>query len=270
MGQCWVQRCGGTRAALCRLSTRLLWHWGPRLLTCSLDPPPTLPHTPSARIKLMVSLSSVSLCPQTPATRCWTCRPPARTAAACTHLQWSGHGIPSRVSGNLGCLLLVLVVVVGRDAVGRLGGHRCAPQGQLVVTPAHNSGAPATAWTACPVSQLRASHPPTVFIDGKAIKQVVSLAANPAAGWYTSGAAAGAGASVQAPFDAPFYLALNLAVGGTWPGAPDATTPFPATLSVEHVRVWATPDYALGAASLDPTAAVPEQAAPAQDGQPAA
>ncbi|KAI7837445.1 hypothetical protein COHA_008703 [Chlorella ohadii] len=110
----------------------------------------------------------------------------------------------------------------------------------------------------------------TMFIDGKAIKQFVSLAANPAAGWYTSGAAAGAGASVQAPFDAPFYLALNLAVGGTWPGAPDATTPFPATLSVEHVRVWATPDYALGAASLDPTAAVPQQAAPAQDGQPAA
>jgi beta-glucanase (GH16 family) len=108
----------------------------------------------------------------------------------------------------------------------------------------------------------------TMFIDGKAIKQFVSLAANPAAGWYTSGAAAGgAAASVQAPFDAPFYLALNLAVGGTWPGAPDATTPFPATLSVEHVRVWATPDYAnLGANSLNTTAT----AAPAQAGQAAA
>lgn len=94
-----------------------------------------------------------------------------------------------------------------------------------------------------------------MFIDGKAIKQFVSLAANPAAGWYTSGAAAaGAAASVQAPFDAPFFLALNLAVGGTWPGAPDAGTPFPATLSVEHVRVWATPDYAdLSAASLNAT-----------------
>jgi beta-glucanase (GH16 family) len=36
----------------------------------------------------------------------------------------------------------------------------------------------------------------------------------------------------------PMYLMLNLAVGGQWPGAPDATTQFPATMSVDYVRVW--------------------------------
>lgn len=38
-------------------------------------------------------------------------------------------------------------------------------------------------------------------------------------------------------FNHPFYLLLNLAVGGTWPGSPDATTQFPATMSVDYVHV---------------------------------
>lgn len=33
----------------------------------------------------------------------------------------------------------------------------------------------------------------------------------------------------------------NLAVGGSWPGNPTAATPFPATMAVQYVRVWATP-----------------------------
>jgi hypothetical protein len=33
----------------------------------------------------------------------------------------------------------------------------------------------------------------------------------------------------------------NLAVGGLWPGAPDDSTPFPATYTVDYVRVWGTP-----------------------------
>lgn len=37
----------------------------------------------------------------------------------------------------------------------------------------------------------------------------------------------------------PEYMLLNLAVGGNWPGAPDATTRFPAKLLVDWVRVWA-------------------------------
>lgn len=35
-----------------------------------------------------------------------------------------------------------------------------------------------------------------------------------------------------------FWLNLSLQVGGDWPGAPDATTPFPSTMSVDYVRVY--------------------------------
>jgi beta-glucanase (GH16 family) len=38
-------------------------------------------------------------------------------------------------------------------------------------------------------------------------------------------------------FDHPFFLILNLAVGGYWPGDPDGGTPFPNTLTVDYVRV---------------------------------
>ena len=40
-------------------------------------------------------------------------------------------------------------------------------------------------------------------------------------------------------FDEPMFLLLNLAVGGNWPGPPDATTEFPQTLFVDYVRVYA-------------------------------
>jgi beta-glucanase (GH16 family) len=38
-------------------------------------------------------------------------------------------------------------------------------------------------------------------------------------------------------FDHDFFLLLNVAVGGTWPGDPDASTPFPSELLVDWVRV---------------------------------
>lgn len=38
-------------------------------------------------------------------------------------------------------------------------------------------------------------------------------------------------------FDKPFFLILNLAVGGYWPGDPDGSTVFPQQLVVDHVRV---------------------------------
>jgi len=41
-----------------------------------------------------------------------------------------------------------------------------------------------------------------------------------------------------APFDRPFYLILNLAVGGKFPGNPDKTTRFPAEMLVDYVRVY--------------------------------
>ena len=39
-------------------------------------------------------------------------------------------------------------------------------------------------------------------------------------------------------YDHPFYLLLNLAVGGNWPGVPDSTTVFPQTLTFDYVRVY--------------------------------
>jgi beta-glucanase (GH16 family) len=39
-------------------------------------------------------------------------------------------------------------------------------------------------------------------------------------------------------FDAPFFVVLNVAVGGTWPGNPDATTRFPQQMLVDYVRVY--------------------------------
>jgi beta-glucanase (GH16 family) len=40
-------------------------------------------------------------------------------------------------------------------------------------------------------------------------------------------------------FDHPHFILLNLAVGGNWPGKPDATTVFPQKLLVDYVRVYA-------------------------------
>jgi beta-glucanase (GH16 family) len=39
-------------------------------------------------------------------------------------------------------------------------------------------------------------------------------------------------------FDQPFYLLLNLAVGGNWPGPPNASTVFPGAMKVDYVRIW--------------------------------
>jgi len=41
-----------------------------------------------------------------------------------------------------------------------------------------------------------------------------------------------------APFDQYFHMLLNVAVGGNWPGNPDASTPFPQKMTVDYVRVF--------------------------------
>jgi beta-glucanase (GH16 family) len=44
------------------------------------------------------------------------------------------------------------------------------------------------------------------------------------------------------PFDSQkFFFILNVAVGGSWPGSPDATTVFPQQMLVDYVRVYAEP-----------------------------
>jgi beta-glucanase (GH16 family) len=40
------------------------------------------------------------------------------------------------------------------------------------------------------------------------------------------------------PFDHKFFVILNLAVGGDWPGPPDANTVFPQQMLVDYVRVY--------------------------------
>ena len=52
--------------------------------------------------------------------------------------------------------------------------------------------------------------------------------------WFTSRP----NAVYPAPFDQPFYLILNLAVGGHWPGDPDPTSVFPQFLYVDYVRIY--------------------------------
>lgn len=49
-----------------------------------------------------------------------------------------------------------------------------------------------------------------------------------------------------APFNQPFFVQLNLAVGGTWPGNPDETTDFDkAEFEIDYVRVYQKPSYDL-------------------------
>ncbi|MDB5650390.1 MAG: glycoside hydrolase family 16 protein [Hyphomicrobiales bacterium] len=55
--------------------------------------------------------------------------------------------------------------------------------------------------------------------------------------WYVNGKEVfrHAGADVTSK---PMYLLLNLAIGGNWPGNPDASTTFPGTMEVDYVRVY--------------------------------
>jgi beta-glucanase (GH16 family) len=46
------------------------------------------------------------------------------------------------------------------------------------------------------------------------------------------------GAGQRWVFDHPFFLLVNLAVGGYWPGEPDVTSRFPATMLIDYVRVY--------------------------------
>jgi len=45
-------------------------------------------------------------------------------------------------------------------------------------------------------------------------------------------------AGAQWVYDHPFYLILNVAVGGNWPGNPDETSVFPQKMLVDYVRVY--------------------------------
>jgi len=56
---------------------------------------------------------------------------------------------------------------------------------------------------------------------------------------YTPSSIAALSGSVW-PYDSgqASYIILNLAVGGSWPGSPNSTTPFPAQMLVDYVRIY--------------------------------
>ncbi|MCJ7616405.1 MAG: glycoside hydrolase family 16 protein [Desulfobacterales bacterium] len=45
-------------------------------------------------------------------------------------------------------------------------------------------------------------------------------------------------------YDHPFFMLVNMAVGGSWPGYPDDSTVFPQFLNVDYVRVYQRPEMA--------------------------
>jgi len=63
----------------------------------------------------------------------------------------------------------------------------------------------------------------TFAVDGKAFSSLSKSAVEAAGSW---------------PFDQPFYLLLNVAVGGDWPGPPSASTVWPQQMVVDWVRVY--------------------------------
>lgn len=62
--------------------------------------------------------------------------------------------------------------------------------------------------------------------------------------WFTKKEGFGE-VAYPAPYDQPFYMILNLAVGGDWPGNPDETTEFGdnAQLVVDYVKVYQKDSY---------------------------
>ena len=44
--------------------------------------------------------------------------------------------------------------------------------------------------------------------------------------------------SYMAEFHDKFFFVFNVAVGGNWPGSPDATTVFPQKMKVDYIRVF--------------------------------
>ncbi len=61
---------------------------------------------------------------------------------------------------------------------------------------------------------------------------------------YFSATPADVPAGKEWVFNKPFFLIMNVAVGGGWPGNPDGTTTFPQTMNVDYVRVYQGPDVA--------------------------
>lgn len=64
------------------------------------------------------------------------------------------------------------------------------------------------------------------FVDGRQYHRLTPADLPPGTKWV---------------FDHPFFLLLNVAVGGSWPGDPDASTTFPQQMVVDYVRAYRDP-----------------------------
>lgn len=56
--------------------------------------------------------------------------------------------------------------------------------------------------------------------------------------WYIDGVERRSYTDTSNIPNSPMYLLANLAVGGDWPGSPNASTPFPANFQIDYIRVW--------------------------------
>ncbi len=62
--------------------------------------------------------------------------------------------------------------------------------------------------------------------------------------WYTAASEDADEAAYPAPFNQPFFVQMNLAVGGDWPGNPDKKTDFDnAEFLIDYVRVYQLDNY---------------------------
>ena len=74
--------------------------------------------------------------------------------------------------------------------------------------------------------------------------------------WYVDGqlyfslSPAGLPAGTPWVFTGPQFVLLNLAVGGAWPGNPDATTSFPQQMLVDYLRVYARTNVPVAGTNL--------------------
>lgn len=78
------------------------------------------------------------------------------------------------------------------------------------------------------------------FVDYSALWTPIGISFQVAGRDYFTGVPADLDPSSPWVFDKPFFLLVNLAVGGSFVGPPDASTSFPAQLLVDHVRVYAS------------------------------
>jgi beta-glucanase (GH16 family) len=84
-----------------------------------------------------------------------------------------------------------------------------------------------------------------VFADAFHVYAVEWDAEPPAIRFYVDDALYATRTPVDLPpggrwvYDHPFFLLLNVAVGGSWPGNPDPTTELPQVMTVDYVRVYA-------------------------------